>query len=134
MCDPVSLAVGAVAGTVATKAIAPKPPKVAAMPDPAEERASAEADAQQRANAQLAADQRRRREQQSLLARGAPQQPTVSFGESGTSSTGIGPTSGTTTRSTTGRQASLLARGATSINLGGGGSSRGRSPATVQQL
>lgn len=122
MCDPVSLAVGAVAGTVATSALTPKRAKVAAMPDPAEERAAAEAEAQQRANAQLAADQRRRREQQNLLARGAPQQPTVTFGDSGQAPNGIGPTAGTSTRSTTARQSSLLSRGA-SISLGGGGSS-----------
>ena len=93
------------------------------MPDPAVERANAEAEAQQRANAQLAADQRRRRDQQNLLARGAPQ-PTVSFGESEARDMGIGPMQGATTRRSVARQASLLGRGA-SITLGGGGSSSG---------
>lgn len=117
------MVVGAVAGTVATKAMTPKAPKIS-TPDPAAERAAAEAEAQQRANAQLAADQRRRREQMGLLSRGAPAQPTVTFGDSGAPTMGIGPMSGATTRSTTAKQASLLGRGA-SVTLGGGGSSRG---------
>lgn len=134
MCDPVSLAVGAVAGTVATKALTPKPSRAAtaAPPDPAVERATAEAEAQQRANAQLAADQRRRREQQNLLARGAPQQPTMTFGEAGLPTNGIGPTSGMTTRSTTARQASLMGRGAPGATFtGGGGASTRRTTSSV---
>lgn len=126
MCDPVSvgIAAGAAAGgAVLKKAMTPKMPKVS-QPDPAAERAQAEAEAQQRANAQLAADQRRRREQMGLLARGAPAQPTVSFGDSRKSvPDGVfGAAMQVVTRNSTARQASMLSRGA-SITLGGGGSS-----------
>lgn len=72
MCDPVSLVVGAVGATVVGKAMAPKAPRAAAAPDPEAERMKAEADAAGAANRKLAADKMRRREQQSLVARGAP--------------------------------------------------------------
>ena len=124
MCDPVSMVVGAVGGMAVSKAMTPKAPKIS-QPDPAAERAQAEAEAQQRANAQLAADQRRRREQMGLLARGAPAQPTVSFGDSqrtGGPEGVFGAAAQAVTRSATARQASMLSRGA-SITLGGGGSS-----------
>lgn len=78
MCDPISVAVGAIGGLVASKALAPKTPTSSVVPqaDPAAERAAAEAEAQQSANRRLAEDQRRRRQQGSLIAQGAPQ-PTL---------------------------------------------------------
>lgn len=72
MCDPVSLIAGAAIGGVAAKALTPKAPRAAAAADPEAERMKAEADAAAAANRKLAADKLRRREQQSLIARGAP--------------------------------------------------------------
>src|SRR5574343_277368 len=90
MCDPISLAVTAVAaGSVYQTTQARKSAKEAAAAqaagqgDPAAERAKAEAEAAQRANAQLAESNRRRREQGSLLSKGAPA-PTFSMGDSTT--------------------------------------------------
>lgn len=111
MCDPVSLVLGA-AGTMVTKKIL-SPKKQAqgaaeAESGPAAERAAAEAEAQQTANRRLAEDQRRRREQQSLLAKGAPQ---PSFGDATAGADPINPM-GTSNRSTTARAGSLMSRGA----------------------
>ena len=74
MCDPVSMLIGAASATVATKVLAPKSSggSAPAAADASAERAKAEAEAAASANQKLAADQRRRREQQSLVARGAP--------------------------------------------------------------
>jgi hypothetical protein len=71
MCDPVSMAVGAVGDLFGSKQRS-----AAAPADPAAERAAAEAEATTAANRKLAAAQARRREQSSLMARGAPQ-PTL---------------------------------------------------------
>lgn len=68
MCDPVSIAVGAVGGMVASKALKPKTPSYG---NPEAERMQAEAEASASANAKLRQTQLRRREQQSLIARGA---------------------------------------------------------------
>lgn len=129
MCDPVSMIVGAVGGMVASKAMAPKQKAQAATSeaaaDPVAERAAAEAQAQQTANRRLAEDQRRRREQQSLLAKGAPQ---PSFGDATAGADPINPM-GTSNRSTTARAGSLMSRGAPAAPsavsptaYGGGGS------------
>lgn len=72
MCDPVSIGIGLVGGAVASKALAPKAPRAAPAADPEAERMKAEADAAAAANRRLAADKARRREQGSLIARGAP--------------------------------------------------------------
>jgi hypothetical protein len=74
MCDPVSLVVGAVAGGVATSALSRPRGGGSSAPaaNPEAERMKAEADAAAAANRKLAADKSRRREQQSLVARGAP--------------------------------------------------------------
>lgn len=70
MCDPVSMVVGAVGGMVASSAMSrPKSPSYA---DPTAERMKAEAEATASANAKLRQTQLRRREQQSLIAKGAP--------------------------------------------------------------
>lgn len=115
MCDPVSMVVGAVGGMVASKALAPKQKAQAATSeaaaDPAAERAAAEAQAQQTANRRLAEDQRRRREQQSLLAKGAPQ---PSFGDATAGADPINPM-GTSNRSTTARSGSLMSRVANQV-------------------
>jgi hypothetical protein len=87
-----------------------KPP---APPDPAEERASTEAQAQQRANLQLSTDKRRRREQQSLIARGAPQ-PTLGDTTSGDSLSPIGGSSARATPAANTR-ASLISLGAAPV-------------------
>ena len=106
------------------KSTAPEPP------DPATERATAEAEAAQRANTQLAQANRRRREQNSLMSKGAPTTPpapTFSLGDSTTLDPGTNTLSaaGATTRNTTARTASLMSRGATAqgVASGGGGSS-----------
>lgn len=102
----------------------PTKPVLEPLPDPAVERARAEAEAAQRVNAKLAADQRRRREQGSLLAKGAPA-PTFSLGDtegdpqSPIESPGSLGLRKPTSRSTTAQQASLITRGAPSY--GGGG-------------
>lgn len=69
MCDPVSMVVGAVGGMVASKVLSK--PKSASYGDPEAERMKAEAEATASANAKLRQTQLRRREQQSLIARGA---------------------------------------------------------------
>lgn len=81
MCDPVSMAVGAVVGAAGSGMFGGKQ-RSAALPDPAAERAAAEAEATTAANRKLAATQARRREQGSLIARGAPQ-PTFGDVETG---------------------------------------------------
>lgn len=71
MCDPVTIGV-ALATTAATTLIT-KPSgssPAAAMPDPAAERAKAEAEAQQSANAKLAGE-RQRMQRRSLMSQGA---------------------------------------------------------------
>lgn len=109
MCDPVSMVVGAVGGLVASKVLAPKSQAAAVTPttDPAAERAAAEAEAQQTANRKLAEDNRRRREQGSLIAKGAPQ-PTL--GDATTGADALSPL-GTSNRSTSASAASLISRG-----------------------
>lgn len=72
MCDPVSMLIGAAGATVATSVLSPKPKAGYSSADAAAERAKAEAEAAASANRKLAMDQRRRREQQSLVSRGAP--------------------------------------------------------------
>ncbi len=72
MCDPVSMLIGAAGATVAGKVLAPKPSAGYSSADAAAERAKAETEAAASANRKLAMDQRRRREQQSLVSRGAP--------------------------------------------------------------
>lgn len=132
MCDPVSITVALVGGAMVSEqrnsrkaANAAAAAQAAAQPDPAAERARAEAEAAQRANAKLAADQRRRRDQGSLLAKGAPA-PTFSLGDA-EGSEGLSPIGAPgslslrkpTSRSTVAQQSSLITRGAPSY--GGGG-------------
>jgi hypothetical protein len=124
MCDPISLTLGAVAGaTVYQTTQARKSAKeaaaiqAAAQVDPAAERAKAEAEAAQRANAALAESNRRRREQGSLLSKGAPAATTATqftLGDTTTQMPGQSPLSidGATSRSTVAQRASLLSRGA----------------------
>lgn len=130
MCDPVSITVGLVGGAMVSEqrnsrkaANAAAAAQAAAQPDPAAERARAEAEAAQRANAKLAADQRRRREQGSLLAKGAPAAPTFSLGDAdGEAQSPIGPAGSSfaaragrallTSRSSVAQQSSLMGRGA----------------------
>lgn len=130
MCDPLSfgLSLGAVAATsVYQTSQARKSAKDAlatqreAQGDPEAERAKAEAEAAQRANAQLADTNRRRREQNSLMSKGAPVAPQFSMGDS-TTDPGANTlsTTGATTRSTTARKASLMSKGAAPIVMGGG--------------
>lgn len=129
MCDPVTLGVtagGLLGGAVLGKAMAPKAPSAPKQPDPAIERAKAEAEAAQRANAQLATDQRRRREGGSLMAKGAPA-PTFGDRQAPTDDTSLSPISGgrPTSRTSVARQASsLISRGAPVV-YGGGGSGLG---------
>lgn len=119
MCDPVSAmwVIGGLAVGSAMAAPSAGPAAAAQQPDPAEERAKAEAEAAQRANAQLAMDQRRRREQSSLLAKGGMVQPTFTMGDEGTGSSPLSTGARLNSRSTVARAASLMARGAS----GGGG-------------
>jgi len=73
MCDPVSMIVGAVGSTVVGQVLGVGKDKGGQSPGNAEaERMKAEADAATSANRKLAMDQKRRREQQSLIAQGAP--------------------------------------------------------------
>ena len=125
MCDPISVGIGLVGGMVASKALAPKSAPAAAAPttSPAEDQAKAEGEAAQRANAQLAADNRRRREQQSLMLKGAPA-PATNFGDSATAD-GISPLGGIArggmNRSVVAqRTASLMSAGAPALASGGG--------------
>jgi len=136
MCAPVSLIVGAVGGLAVSKALTPKQQAAAApaseLPDPAEERARAEAEAAQKANAKLAADSRRRREQGSLLAKGAP---TFAFGDA-TTDPGASPISSSiqpVTRGTTVRKASLMSQGAATAGSTFSGGGRGRNYAEALQ-
>lgn len=132
MCDPVSLLVGAVAGGVASKVLGPKgsnasPNSAANAPDPAAERAKAEAEAAQRANAQLAASNARRREQQSLMSKGAPAAPSFGFGDSETAQPGGSPLSGgvrsmpVRVASTLMSRGAMTTAGAAPVYSGGGG-------------
>lgn len=72
MCDPVSMLVGAVAGSVGGKLLGGGGGGGSSTGNAEAERMKAEADAATSANQRLAMDQKRRREQQSLIARGAP--------------------------------------------------------------
>lgn len=72
MCDPVSMLVGAVAGSVGGKLLGGGGRGGSSAGNAEAERMKAEADAATSANQKLAMDQKRRREQQSLIARGAP--------------------------------------------------------------
>jgi hypothetical protein len=121
MCDPVTVGLTVLGGAVAGKAMAPKSgpaaSSAAAQPDPAAEQAAVEARAAQAANAKLANDQKRRREQASLLSRGAQATTTgPTFGDTAGASDVTSPLSGmagTTNRTTAARATqSLLARGA----------------------
>lgn len=104
-----------------------KKPAAPPPPDPAVERATAEALAAQRANAQLAESNRRRREQGSLLAKGAPATPQFNFGDSSTSGpSNVLDSTGMTTRSSTARTASLMSRGTPSTISAPGGANYGR--------
>jgi hypothetical protein len=136
MCDPVSLTVGQVGGAMVSEqrnsrkaANAAASAQAAAQPDPAEERARAEAEAAQRVNSQLAADGRRRREQGSLMARGAPPAPSFGLGDAeGDAQSPLGAPGSAgrlTSRSTVARQsASLMSRGSPGLPGGGGGRDR----------
>lgn len=76
MCDPITIGIGVASAAVGGTIAASKAKRGQAAPvqaDPEAERMKAEAEAAASANRKLAADQRRRREQQSLIARGAPQ-------------------------------------------------------------
>lgn len=120
MCSPLALAVTAFAGSTIYQADRARKSanqaadaQRAAQGDPAAERAKAEAEAAQRANAQLAENNRRRREQGSLLSKGAPTSPSFSFGDAGTDpSANTLSATGATTRNTVARQASLMSQGA----------------------
>jgi hypothetical protein len=139
MCDPVTaiIAGGALVGSTAYSArqarkASTEAAKIQAdaQPDPAAERAKAEAEAAQRVNAQLAADGRRRREQGSLISRGAPALQLGDEGEAtGTGASPLGaPGSGgrLTSRRTVAQTASLMSRGAPAGGgYGGGGGGRG---------
>lgn len=126
MCDPISLTLGAVAGaTVYQTTQARKSAKeaaaiqAAAQTDPAAERAKAEAEAAQRANAALADSNRRRREQGSLLSKGASAAPQFTLGDAQLTP-GQSPLSvdgGTTNRSTVAARTSLMSRGG--VDVGG---------------
>lgn len=72
MCDPVSMLVGAVAGSVGGKLLGGGGGGGSSAGNVEAERMKAEADAATSANQRLAMDQKRRREQQSLIAQGAP--------------------------------------------------------------
>ncbi len=139
MCDPVSLTVGLVGGAMVAEqrssrkaASAAATVQAEAQPDPAEERAKAEAAAAQRVNAQLAQTNRRRREQGSLLAKGAPAAPTFALGDA-VGSEGMSPIGAPgsfglrkpTSRSTVAQQASLMSRGAPGGYGGGRGGEAG---------
>lgn len=132
MCDPISLAIGAVGGAVVSSAMKPSGGRsTVPTTDPAAEQAAAEAKAAQAANAKLAEDQKRRRMQGSLIARGASTGPTLGDPEQSNGMTS--PLSGgrPATRSTAAmRTQSLLARGA-SVS---GGSTATRSLRTMAEL
>jgi len=141
MCDPISVGIGLVGGMVASKALAPKsaPAAAAAVPttSPAEDQAKAEGEAAQKANAQLAADNRRRREQQSLMLKGAPA-PATNFGDS-TTADGISPLGGIArggmNRSVVAqRTASLMSAGAAAPATGGAPRSGGSSNYKLQMM
>ena len=144
MCDPVSIGIGSALGATSTagaaavgagvlagtavvgsKLLTPNMPSAPRQPNAEQERAKAEATAAQTANAKLASDQRRRREQASLLSKGADS-PSPTFGDPASTTdggTGTGPLSGRTSRSTVAKQSSsLMARGAPMVY---GGTSRG---------
>jgi hypothetical protein len=139
MCDPLTLTIGLVGGGAMVSeqrnsrkaANAAAAAQAAAQPDPAAERAKAEAEAAQRVNAQLADANRRRREQGSLLAKGAPAAPTFSLGDAdGEAQSPIGAPGSfglrkPTSRSTVAQQASLMSRGAPGGYGGGGGGRSG---------
>lgn len=141
MCDPISLTLTAVAATsVYQTSQARKSAKeaaaaqAAAQGDPAAERAKAEAEAAQRANAQLADNNRRRREQGSLMSKGAPA-PQFSMGDSTTDPGSTLSTGGTMNRGMLGRVTqSIMSRGAPTapaMTYGGGGGSGSQRYATA---
>ena len=135
MCDPVTATLAVVGGGLMAReqrkasqaASSAAAAQAAAQPDPAAERAKAEAEAAQRVNAQLADANRRRREQGSLLAKGAPAAPTFALGDA-EGSEGMSPIGAPgsltlrkpTSRSTVAQQASLMSRGAPGGGYGGG--------------
>lgn len=105
MCDPVSIGLGLLGG-VATKALTqPSSAPSVSQPDPAAERAKAEAEAQQSANAKLAGERQRMRGR-SLLSQGATS--TLSTDTAGSTPQ---TTAQPVTRSTTAQSASLISRG-----------------------
>ena len=118
MCDPVTVGLSVLGGVVGAKAMTPKASgaSAAAMPDPAKDQADIEARAVNAANAKLANDQQRRRQQQSLLAKGAPAAVTgPTLGDQPGTDTMASPLSGGSMNrsSAAQRTQSLLARGAT---------------------
>lgn len=113
MCDPVSLGLSVLAAASVNQAEQSR--KAASQQrssqretlDAAEgERTRAEAEAAQNANARLVETQRRRRQQNNLLASGAPSPAAAPTAGDGVLTTQP------VTRSTVGRQSSLMARGA----------------------
>lgn len=93
-----------------------------AQGDPAAERARAEAEAAQRANAQLAETNRRRREQGSLLAKGAPSAPKFTLGDSQLQpgQSPLGGIGGRVVRAVAGSRSTLISRGAPAAGAGAG--------------
>jgi hypothetical protein len=131
MCDPVTLLVAGGAALGGTAFAMNKAARgSAAAADPEAERLKAEADAASAANRRLAADKLRRREQQSLIARGAPA-PSLGDDETlagGTDLLTSRPLS--SSRRNAGSAVSLISRGSvgvTTVGGGGGGSRSGRS-------
>lgn len=127
MCLPAKTLLGSttrdfLVGPLHSAILFPKKSDAPAAPDPATERASAEAEAAQRANMQLVASNARRREQQSLMSKGATATaPGFTMGDAVTDpGANTLSTVGATTRNTTAKLASLMSRGAVSTTTGGG--------------
>lgn len=135
MCDPVSMIVGAVGGAVASKALAPKAPRAAApAADPEVERMKAEADAAAAANRKLAVDKLRRREQQSLVSRGAPtlgDDQTRGDNIINTGSAVVNRRFAQAARYGAGAASSLMSRGSPGAGAGGGGGGSSTRTATA---
>lgn len=133
MCDPISLTVAAVgvAGGAYQARQAKKATEASiaaqqqAQGDAAAERARAEAEAAQRANAQLADTNRRRREQGSLIAKGAPQF-TLGDSQLQPGQSPLGGVGQRMSRAVTASRSSLITRGAPAAGGGFGGGGGGR--------
>jgi len=119
MCDPVSMLVGAVAGSVGGKLLGGGGGGGSSTGNAEAERMKAEADAATSANQRLAMDQKRRREQQSLIARGAPggvgEQPGTGDSPLSTAQT-VMRQAGSRFRDAPDISQSLIARGAGQLN------------------